>query len=136
MPPPPTKRSRSSGGKKCSRISRRDTPPIVRRNAELLCVLSKASADDARRLIQNAPADFLKCISLLAFNILNGHMPVTPKQTSLLTPYAKKFRSFARRTLSAKKRRASLLSGGFLPALLGVLGSVLAPKLLKGLLGR
>ena len=106
-------------------------PAIVKRNVHLLCLLAKN--DHPRKLILNAPADFLKCLSLIAFNVIHGKIPLDQNSTKRLTPYAKNFRAFARRSLSTKKRRATLLSAGFLPALLSILGSVIVPSIVDGI---
>ena len=113
----------------------KDYPLLIRRNADILCLLSKASPTSARKLIKNAPNDFLKAISLIAFNILNGYFVLEQQQVDRLTPYAKHIRTLSKKSLTGKKRRATLLHGGFLPALIGVLGAALAPKLIKSVLG-
>ena len=111
-------------------------PPLVKRNAERLCALANASVPQARKILKTAPADFLRCLSLVASNVLKGNVPIRSSTIRRLTPYAKNFRKFARRTLSSATRRATALRGGFLPALLGVLASVVAPALLKAVTGR
>ena len=55
-------------------------------------------------------------------------------QLKKLTPYARNFRSLSMKNISTKKRRAELMKAGFLPAILGVLASMLVPKILKGVL--
>ena len=97
----------------------KDYPLLIRKNADLLCLLSKAKPSSARNLIKNAPNDFLKALSLIAFNILNGYFELEPQHMDKLSPYADHIRVLSKKTLSAKKRRATLLKGGFLPAILG-----------------
>ena len=113
----------------------KDYPVIIRKNADLLCLLSKASPSKAKKIISNAPNDLLKALSLIAYNILNGHFVLEQKNLNKLTPYAEHVRKLSRKTLSGKKRRGILMRGGFLPALLGVIGATLAPKLIKTVLG-
>ena len=94
-------------------------PVVIRRNTDLLCLLSKSTPAQARKIIQNAPADLLKALSLISYNILNGHFVLESKHINKLTPYANNVRSLARKSISGKKRRGILMRGGFLPALLG-----------------
>ena len=126
-----TKKKRATCGGSVSA----NLPPLIVRHARALCRLSRASAKEARRMIAKASPGFLRCLSYVALHVLNGKLPMTRAQTERLTPYAEKVREFARNRLSASTRRAGLLKGGFLPALLGVLASTLAPTLLKGLFG-
>ena len=106
-------------------------PEIIRKHADLLCLLSKAGPKEARRIIEGGPAGLLRALSLISYNVINHVFPISAQHLRKLTPYAKNFRRLAKKTLSTKHRRVELLKAGFLPQILGLVGSFLAPKLLK-----
>ena len=129
----PTNRCVHSVNMSCSIAQK--YPAVIRNNTDLICLLSRASPSKARQIIKTAPNDLLKALSLIAYNIVNGHFVLEQKHLNKLTPYAQRVRHLAKKSLSGKKRRGILMSGGFLPALLGVIGATLAPKLIKTVLG-
>ena len=112
----------------------RNLPPLIRRNADSLCILAKASPGQAKKFIHNASPSFLKALSLISYNLLNKAFPMKRAQLSKLTPYADNFRNLAQKSLSTKKRRVEILQGGFLPVLLSFLASAVLPRIIKKIL--
>ena len=118
--------------KKCSSL--KQYPKVIRDNATVLCLLSKSSTKTAKKIILAADNSLLKALSLLAFNIIHGYLPLDPESKKNLTPYASHIRTIALKNASAKTRRTTLMKAGFLPMLLGGLAASFLPKILKGIL--
>ena len=110
-------------------------PPLIERNLDKLCALSKANLKEARQMIQKADNDFLKSLSLVAYNLLNEVFVMRRPQIQRMTPYARQFRSLASKSMP-KQRRVNLLKGGFLGAIAGLLGSFILPKIIKAVTRR
>ena len=111
-----------------------DLPPVIKRNADLLCLLSKSSPRKAKEMIAKARPNFLKALSLISYNLLNNVFTLKKETVKKMSPYAENFRALARKSLTSKKRRVYLQKGGFLGAILGLLGSVVVPKILNKVL--
>lgn len=83
-------------------------------------------------ILTQANAELVNCICECCLNVLNGNVKITKKQRKVLLPYGKILRMLAQRGVPVETRRQRILQrgGGFLPALLVPILSVVA-KLLK-----
>ena len=104
----------------------------LRRHAKELLKFRKASAYEKSKILNKnfKNPDFVKCICECCKNILNGNVPLSEKQKTVL----KRKRYNLRRLVSTKtpisKKKKIIQSGGFLGAILGPVASILG-----GLLG-
>ena len=102
----------------------------LRRHCHTLKRLSKPKPSITRPIIKDASKDLLHTLSECSYNVLKGVVPLTSKEKNKLCRYKTKLRQIANKKVSQKRKRAILMQGGFLGALLspiiGVLGSLLA----------
>ena len=103
----------------------------VKKNVESLLYLSKAKPNIVKTIIQHADRDLLNALFECALNVLKGHVTLTKYQKTKLKPYCKHLRCLVDKKQTIKKKRSVLQTGGFLPALLGPLASVLVPLIGK-----
>lgn len=101
----------------------------VKRNARLLKTLSKADPATTKVIINTASPELIKAISECALNVLKGRVSLSHHQKNRLKRHKRALRQLIKRQTSAKKKKALLLKGGFLGALLrpvlGILGHLL-----------
>ena len=108
-------------------------PVNLRRNADSICVLSKAQPRLAKQLIAGADHNLLNALSECASNILKGNLPLIPDQKRKLSRYANSLRALRQQKKATKSKKALLMKGGFVGALAGVLAPLLinsVPKLI------
>lgn len=100
----------------------------VKRNAHILKVLAHCHPSVQKVIIRGATKDLGVCLGECAHNILRGNVPLKPSDKARLTKYKKQLRKVASKSVSLKKRKEIIQTGGFLSALLvPLLGSVIAP---------
>lgn len=92
----------------------------IRRNRVLLERLFKARGATRRIILNNAQPDFLNALCEIAFNVLNGKIPLTRRQYSQLQKQKTGIRNFASKSvsLSKKKKLVNQKGGGFIFPLL------------------
>ena len=93
-------------------------------------LLSLATPRARNQLIRCADRDLIHCISECCVNVLNGRVPLTPKQKSKLSRHKEKLRTLVKRKVSLRKKKEIIQKGGFLGIILPAVASVLG-----GLLG-
>lgn len=110
---------------------RNKLPANIRKHAEVLVMLARAKPQLAKQIIAGADQSLLKSISECSLNILKGVVPLTPKQKSKLRRYKNRMRSLATTTSkrNAKEKKALLMRGGFVGALLGTVAPLLVSAL-------
>jgi hypothetical protein len=97
----------------------------IKRNAELLKLLSNAKPGVASAIIKGAPPDLITTLCECSLNVLKGNVRMSPAQKRKLARHKINLRTLAQRRCSAKKRKQILQKGGFLGALLKpVLGTI------------
>ena len=104
-------------------------PPSVRKHAEVLCVLAKAKPKLVKQIIAGADNDLLKGIAECGHNVLQGVVPLTPKNRQKLRRHKTALRTLVNRKTSAKSRKTLLMRGGFVGALLGAVAPLIASAL-------
>lgn len=96
---------------------------LLRKNAPLLRMLSKAKPRSVKALIKTADKDLVHTLCECGLNVLKGNVPLTANQKRRLSRHKGTLRALVRKGQSEKKRKALLQKGGFLGALLSpVLG--------------
>ncbi len=111
----------------------------LRRNAEYLQLLCRSRGKARQRLVANATPEQINALSEVAMNVLRGNLPLSSVHKRKLVPHRHRLRQIANRKLSSKKRKALMVRqrGGFLiPALLGGLASIFAPKVINKLISK
>lgn len=104
----------------------------LRHHEAVLRILAKASPAVARKIILDSKTDLINILSECAINILNGNVPLTPKRKQHLRKFKSNLRQLARKKASVKSRKQVLIQrGGFLPALLGPILTVVLPALAR-----
>ncbi len=102
----------------------------LRKNLDLLKVLSKAKPKLRQALLKNLETDTLRCICECAYNVLNGNLKLSPKQRKDLLKYKKSLRVLAsKRGSLAGKKKVLVQKGGLISAVLGPLLAVAASLL-------
>lgn len=104
----------------------------VRKHADLLKVLAKASPTTCKAIVKAADKDLVHCLGECAHNVLKGSVPLSRAQKTKLMRYKQDLRAIAKKTTSPKRKQQVLQKGGFLPALLGpLLAPVITPLATK-----
>lgn len=90
----------------------------VRKHLPLLKWLSTASPKTTKAVLKVADAEVLNCICECCLNVLKGNVPLSPAQKRRLSKCKGVLRQLGGpRSLSLKKKRQLVQSGGFLGAL-------------------
>lgn len=102
----------------------------IKKHVHLLHILSKASPQQRKAILNTASTDQLKSICEICQNLLHGNIPGV--KVRKLAPYKKVFRKLADKKigLSSKRKLLTQQTGGFLSVFKTLLPSVL--KLLTG----
>lgn len=102
----------------------------LKRNCNVLKRLARCKPSTTKSIIKDAPKDLLDTLSECSYNVLQGVVPLTHRQKKKLCKYKTNLRRIANKKVSQKRKRAILMRGGFLGALLtpiiSVLGSLLS----------
>ena len=69
-------------------VFNKKTPSSVNKAKKTLLLLAKSKPAAAKKIIQNANSNVLKAISEICLNMLNGVVPLTPKQKKDYTDIA------------------------------------------------
>ena len=102
----------------------------VKRQGEMLRFLARAKPSAVKAVVENATPQLVKTLCECCHNVLKGNVPLTPGQKRRLRRHKVNLRQLTKKSLTVKRRKQILQTGGFLGALLGpVLG------VLKGVLG-
>lgn len=96
-----------------------------RRFKTLLRIRSKKDRKKLKSLLVSGGKPLQAALRECAFNLLRGNVPLKPSQLSKLKPFRAAVRQLARKTTPLKARLRIEQRGGFLPALLGPLMTVL-----------
>ena len=103
----------------------------LKQHAPKLRLLCKFNNDRKRRWLEkNLDDSLLICLCECSLNILNGNIPLLPKQKEQLAKHKECLRQLIDKKISKKKKKEILQDGGFLGLVLGPIVSVLS-----GLLG-
>lgn len=107
-------------------------PKRLKENKYLLYTLRKADPRLRKAIIKNSNSDFIKTLSEISLNLLNGNVEHTPHLKNQLKKYKKNLRCLACSKRSIKSKRNILVQkGGFIPILLGSILSGLIGQLLQ-----
>ena len=106
----------------------------VVKHRDALSLVARADPKWRHAIIQQAPKEFVDCVSECCLNVLKGVVPVSPHQKTLLKRKKQQLRDLADRHVSVTKKKKIIQSGGFLHLLGPLLGKVAAP-LIGGILG-
>ncbi len=102
----------------------------LRKNIDLLKVLSKAKPKLRQAILKNLGTDTIRCICECAHNVLNGNLRLSPKQRKDLLKYRKPLRELAsKRGSLTRKKKVLIQKGGLVTAVLGPLLAVAASLL-------
>lgn len=92
----------------------------MRRNLSLLELIYKSPPALRRVIISNANLDFINALCEIAFNVLQGNIPLTNQQYKQLKKKKSLIRLIADKKIKTLKKRKTInQSGGFLLPLLG-----------------
>jgi hypothetical protein len=98
---------------------------LVRKHASFLHLLGKSGPKQRKSLLMSADKNAVKCLCEIANNVCEGRVPLSAKQVSKLRRVKKYMRILAdkRKPLESKKKLL-IQHGGFLPALIAPLASL------------
>ena len=97
-----------------------------------LKILKVAKPKQRKELLTQANSELITCICECALNILNGNVQITKTQHKKLSRHAKTLRTIAQRGVSNKKKKDIVIQkGGFLPALLAPISTLVASLIRK-----
>ena len=103
--------------------------PLVRKHGKMVLALTEASPKFRKKIIQEAPAELVNCISECCQNVLKGNVPLSSAQKQKLHSKRQQLRLLANKKVSVKKKKIILnQKGGFFPLI------ALAPLLAKAIL--
>lgn len=107
-------------------------PKRLKANKYLLYTLRKADPKLRNAIIKNSNTNFIKTLSEMSLNLLNGNVEHSPQMKNRMKKYKKKLRCLACSKRSIKAKRNILVQkGGFLPALIGSILSGIIGQLLQ-----
>ena len=103
----------------------------MKRSLPYLQVMGACGPKLRKFMINNVPAEVISAICECSLNLLEGIVPLTPRQKRRLVRYKAHLRDLANKRVSRKRKRQRLNQKGgnllsdLLPPILGVLGSLL-----------
>lgn len=98
----------------------------------MLYVLKTNNRKLRKAILENVNDDFIKTLTEIIFNTLNGNTTLKPKDHTILTRYKKELRLLSKSNGSVKSKRKVLIQkGGFLPVLLSSLLAGFIGKLIE-----
>ena len=105
----------------------------VHKHRDALSLVCRADPQWRKAIIQQAPKDFVDCISECCLNLLKGVVPLTPHQKGVLKRKKQHLRDLANRQVSVTEKKKILQTGKglpFLPMILGpILGKAIGPAI-------
>src|SRR5437867_10069911 len=103
---------------------------ILLRNADYLHILKKARKKQRNAVLKVADEDLLLCLCECALNVLNGNVPLKKEQLKTLAPHKCYLRLLGNdTTIMADRQKVLIQNGGFLPALLTPVLTIVAQLL-------
>lgn len=93
----------------------------LKENRHILYTLKSCKPGLRKEILKKASPEIIKTICEISHNTLKGNSKLSPKGKKILEKYKNKLRSLISPKKSLKsKKKLIIQSGGFLPALLGV----------------
>ena len=104
-----------------------NTRKLLKANAKVLLYLRKHNCDPNIRnyIINSADKNLISCFSKIAINLLQKHINLSHKQLKNLKNFRTQMHILSSKT-SIKQKKKVLQTGGFLPAILAPIASILA----------
>ena len=99
----------------------------LERNKKNLKRLANLPRKQRNKLLQKINKDCIDCLRDCCLNILEGRIPLKPKNKEQLRKYKTKIRAAANKKIGSSKVRRSFQFGGFFQALIPVLASLIGP---------
>lgn len=104
-------------------------PPRLRKHAALLNYLSRGKPSIVRAIVKEADKDIVNLLCECAHNVVNRNIPLSPSQKRGLRKHKNKLLILLDKSVSIKKKKKALQTGGFigtllaavLPALIGAI---------------
>lgn len=106
--------------------------PLIRKNLEFLRKCKKSRRQS--KVIAGATDDQLLCLVEICLNILKGRVPLRKRQLRRLQTQAHLLRRLARTRSSRSARGMLQQQGNGLPAIAGMLASIVVPMIADALL--
>ena len=104
----------------------------LRKTYDKVRLLSLATPRARNQLIRCGDKELINCVSECCVNVLQGKVPLTPKQKSRLIRHKNKLRTLGKRKTSVRQKKEIIQKGGFLglilPAVASVLGGLLGSR--------
>ena len=100
--------------------------PLIKKHGAMIAALGQVPAKYRSMLFKEAPNCVIQCISECCQNVLKGNVPMSEAQKRRLHSKRQHLRQVASKSISIPKKRKILnQKGGFLPALIPIIASVL-----------
>lgn len=97
----------------------------LQENAHKIKLLAAAPTKHQKTLIKSADKGLIDAICECSRNIINGNVPLEPSQFNRLRRHRTALRQLAKRSgLNLDKRKKIIQKGGFLPALIPLIGTL------------
>lgn len=106
----------------------------LKKHAKTLKFLSETDHETAKAIVKTARPDLVNCFTEICYNVLNGNVNLTPSYKRRLIKHKKSLRAIAKKGNKISVKRTHIQKGGFLSALLPLVGTLL-PSLIGGLFG-
>ena len=104
----------------------------MKKNARVLCLLSKTSPKVIKAVISSSNNDLIKTISACSSNVLSGKYFLEQSEIDKLKKHKKALRNLSEKHTSVEDKRALLMKGGsLLPILIGTIAPILLDTFLK-----
>ena len=100
------------------------TEKVLRKHGEMLKFLERANPSVVKAALKTASPDLINTVCECSHNIMRLNVRLSPSQKRRLGRYKASLRALTQKTLSCKRRKHILQTGGFIGALLGPIISV------------
>lgn len=107
----------------------------LRNNAELLTFLCSCQPKTSKVILKSAPPELINCISEICLNILKGNVDINANRKKVLGRYKSIIRQLAKRSTRQSTKKKLIQKGGFLSAILPLIGSII-PTIAQALFGK
>ena len=101
----------------------------LKKNANILMLMKNASKKTNNDIIKKADKELVNTLCECSLNVLNGNIKLTPTQKKRLHRHCATLRCLVDKKTSLNKKKKALQTGGFLPAVLGILAPILSKLL-------
>ena len=117
-------------------MGRTKKTPLIKKHGPMVMAMMQSTPKIRKKLVKEASAPVVKCVSECCHNVLKGHVSLTEAQKKKLHSKRQQLRHLASKSISVQRKKRILnQKGGFLPLLIGPLLPLLTKAAIGGIGG-